>query len=199
MVWPLLVQLCKNVDQQFNDDLANQVANIIGASIRESMNNFSHVDNQLMATVLDPHFKDLPFLPELMRAKAYAFIQGELRELDGSEPLPKRPKTDEQQYQLFGLKAPVPKRKYRVEWEKYLAAPAVPLDVSCLDWWKVNRFYYPLLSKLARRYLCVPATSVPSEQLFSHAGDTVTKKRNRLSPETLEVLTYVGENYINFN
>ena len=32
-----------------------------------------------------------------------------------------------------------------------------------LEWWKDNSFRYKLLSTLAAKYLCVPATSVPSE------------------------------------
>jgi hypothetical protein len=40
---------------------------------------------------------------------------------------------------------------------------------------------YPSLSKLARDFLSIMATSVPCEQLFSIAGHAITKSRNRLS------------------
>jgi hypothetical protein len=40
---------------------------------------------------------------------------------------------------------------------------------------------YSRLSVLARRYLAIPSTSVPSERIFSAAGLIVTKLRNRLS------------------
>jgi hypothetical protein len=32
-------------------------------------------------------------------------------------------------------------------------------------------------------YCAIPATSAASERLFSVAGDIITKKRNRLSPD----------------
>uniref|UniRef100_A0A3P9NJF9 HAT C-terminal dimerisation domain-containing protein n=1 Tax=Poecilia reticulata TaxID=8081 RepID=A0A3P9NJF9_POERE len=36
-----------------------------------------------------------------------------------------------------------------------------------LLWWKSNAARYPTLSKLAKFFLCIPATSTPSERLFS--------------------------------
>jgi len=41
---------------------------------------------------------------------------------------------------------------------------------------------YPLVAKVARHLLAIPATSVASETLFSKAGDVITKKCNRLAP-----------------
>jgi hypothetical protein len=35
--------------------------------------------------------------------------------------------------------------------------------------------------------MCIPATSVPSEQIFSKARDLITKKRNRLSGQNIGV------------
>lgn len=37
-----------------------------------------------------------------------------------------------------------------------------------------------MLSQMARDYLAVLATSVPSEQIFSEPGDIITKKRNQI-------------------
>ena len=43
--------------------------------------------------------------------------------------------------------------------------------------------YATSLSKPARH---TPASSVPCERIFSKAGEVVSKKRNRLSPGTVE-------------
>jgi hypothetical protein len=40
--------------------------------------------------------------------------------------------------------------------------------------------------KIAFDTLCIPVTSVPSEQIFSKTGDLITKKRNRLTRNTSE-------------
>lgn len=50
---------------------------------------------------------------------------------------------------------------------------------------------YPNLSKLAFKYLSIVATSVPSERLFSKAGDILTEKRNRLKGKHLSKLLFL--------
>lgn len=67
-------------------------------------------------------------------------------------------------------------------------------DDSPLQWWKMNAFRYPLLSKMAQRYLCVPATSVPSERVFSAAGHIANQKCACLLPENVRMLVYLAEN-----
>ena len=64
-----------------------------------------------------------------------------------------------------------------------------------LNWWATNRLRFPILAKLSRRYLSAPPTSVPSERLFSVAGDLYDEKRNRLSPEHAEELLFIKSNF----
>ena len=45
-----------------------------------------------------------------------------------------------------------------------------------LEWWKDNNYRYKLLSTLAAKYFCVPATSVPSERVFSCTGNIINSK-----------------------
>ena len=52
-----------------------------------------------------------------------------------------------------------------------------------LLWWKMNAKVLPLLSNLARRALCIPATSAPSERVFSAAGLTIAKCRASILPQ----------------
>jgi hypothetical protein len=62
-----------------------------------------------------------------------------------------------------------------------------------LTWWKVNELKFPLLSHLAHRLLCIPATSAPSERVFSNAGLTIAKDRARLAPETAGELIFLHD------
>ncbi len=51
----------------------------------------------------------------------------------------------------------------------------------------------PNHAKLARRYLCAPATSAPSERLFSAAGHTISKDRAAMNPEVAEALIFLHD------
>ena len=62
-----------------------------------------------------------------------------------------------------------------------------------LEWWKLHRREFPVLSLLARRTLCVPATSAPSERLFSTAGLTIANDRTRLLPESASDLIFLHD------
>jgi hypothetical protein len=70
----------------------------------------------------------------------------------------------------------------------YLAGSKAGGNVDPCAWWKTNEGEYPTLALMARDWLAIPASSVPCEQLFSLAGNTVTKNRNCLNPETAQVL-----------
>ncbi len=69
------------------------------------------------------------------------------------------------------------------------------LDANPLNWWNVNRYKYPLLSSLARKYLGAPASSADSERTFSHTGEIVSKKRVRISSELVDELTFINYNF----
>jgi len=56
-----------------------------------------------------------------------------------------------------------------------------------------------MLSKAAQRFLSSPATSVPSERLFSSAGDICLDKRTCLLAENVERLVFLKANMNNFS
>lgn len=80
------------------------------------------------------------------------------------------------------------------EIENFKTEPLVPMSSDPLVWWKNNEWQFPLVSSLARQRLCIPATSVPSERVFSTAGDIVTAQRAALSPEAVDMLIFLKKN-----
>jgi hypothetical protein len=57
-----------------------------------------------------------------------------------------------------------------------------------LDWWKVNTHRSPVISRMARRFLTIPATSVSSESTFSTGGRVLDDCRSSLLPTMVEKL-----------
>lgn len=60
-----------------------------------------------------------------------------------------------------------------------------------LAWYESHHALFPAVGKLARRVLCIPATSAPSERLFSVAGQVLTAKRSRLKGAHVAVLVWL--------
>lgn len=67
-------------------------------------------------------------------------------------------------------------------------------DTEPLEWWKRNEVHFPLVAKLARKYLCIPATSSPSERAFSASGNIVSCQRSALKPARVDQLVFLALN-----
>ena len=80
------------------------------------------------------------------------------------------------------------------EWEHYLAEKSPSRDTNPLQWWRVNKHHFPKLAKVARQILCVPATSTPSERLFSKAGLATQKHRSTLKPKNVDAILFLNQN-----
>ena len=91
-------------------------------------------------------------------------------------------------------------KQVNLEISQYKALLCSSLDsekeFDILSWWKSMSTQFPRLSKTAKYYLCIPATSATSERSFKIANDIITKKRNRLKPDTVEKLTFLKNNFI---
>lgn len=66
------------------------------------------------------------------------------------------------------------------EVEHYFRHSLTNSVVDPLEWWRCNKETFPVMAKLARKYLAIPATSVASECMFSFSGGMCTDKCNQL-------------------
>ena len=82
----------------------------------------------------------------------------------------------------------------REEVKAYMNEPALDHKDDALTWWMTKKQIYSTLSSLATKYLCFPASSVSSEQIFSLAGNIVTKKRSLLQSDTIDMLIFFHKN-----
>ena len=84
--------------------------------------------------------------------------------------------------------------KATVEVQTYFGEEVLPRLEDPLTWWKIHEKRFNLLSQLAKKYLCVPGTSVPSERLFSKAGELVSIRRNRLKAKNVDMMLFLNKN-----
>ena len=63
------------------------------------------------------------------------------------------------------------------EMRRYEASGNPGRNVDVLDFWKQNQDVFPLLAKMARIVLAIPASSAKSERVFSTGGLIVTPRR----------------------
>lgn len=80
------------------------------------------------------------------------------------------------------------------EYDIYEQEPLQKKSVNIFTWSKNNETRLPVLSTYAKKYLAIPATSTPSERVFSTAGNIVTTKRANLLPENVNKLVFLHHN-----
>lgn len=85
------------------------------------------------------------------------------------------------------------------ELDRYRRVPILPFKDAAyefnnpLAWWRDHESEFPNIARLARRILAIPATSAPSERVFSTAGLTIAKDRASLQPETADDLVFLHD------
>ncbi|TGZ41802.1 Zinc finger BED domain-containing protein 4 [Temnothorax longispinosus] len=76
------------------------------------------------------------------------------------------------------------------ELQYYLNQPPMKMDGNPLKYWLINM--HSDLKNIALKYLTIIATSVPSERLFSRAGNIVTESRNRITGKHLQQMLFLN-------
>ena len=92
------------------------------------------------------------------------------------------------------------RREVKDEFDAWLSVPETrqvnatsPIDP--LAWWKLHDSRFPRISKLAIKYrLAIPASSAPSERVFSRAKLIQQRQRWNLLPQRLEACIMLKHN-----
>jgi hypothetical protein len=169
-------------------------------------------DFLMRATALDPRFLKLKFLTDkTARDRVFERLGDEAREyLDRAEdvekvrliePLVKKRKmgldwsesdsgeSEEEDEVLDVIKQEI--KSYRAETEISRE------EEDILSWWRDRKAKYPNLARLARKYLCVPATSTQAERVFSALGWLLNKRRLLLTGSHVNNQMFLKENLQN--
>lgn len=67
-------------------------------------------------------------------------------------------------------------------------------DCDIIKWWKDNEEMLPLLTKLARLILAIPASSAAAESNFSSAGFVVSDRRSQIDSSLLQSILVCRNN-----
>ena len=169
VVKPSDAQLTKNVKKAVLTDLKSRYNDVAVETLLNA------------ACFLDPRFKSLSFLTEEQRESTKAIIEIEAQKIasttqQANEPPEKRRCQEKDLMSLLEDVVDVPAEdttlyaegEAKKEILKYMLLNAT--TDNPLKWWLENEKHFPLLARIARKYLCIPATSVPSERAFSVAG-----------------------------
>ncbi|KZC12193.1 Zinc finger BED domain-containing protein 4 [Dufourea novaeangliae] len=177
---------------------------VLASKLREMMDKYFHdiVNNSIycMCSMLDPRFKQLGFMPtetvEILKKLIIGIITVPTESDNNSLS------TDDESISSFwsDFKTMVSAHNCCntdelsevAELDNYLKERIEVLESDPVEYWKINAIRYPKLSKLAQKLLCCPATSVPSERIFSKAGNIVSKKRNRLKDSTVNKMLFLN-------
>jgi hypothetical protein len=87
------------------------------------------------------------------------------------------------------------------ELKRWFALESMSPQQSSRDicmWFKLNKDRYPRIELMARDYMGVTSTSVPSEVAFSRAGATISKRRARLDDDAVTALCEL-QSFLAFN
>ena len=174
-----------------------------------------------MASLLDPRFRatySADDRKEYIKTKAAAEITSLLQRQANSTQEPQTreaaeegaavetaeaaaaPKKAKRSLGSFFKKAPIGPVAYssrdavEAELKSYLQAEEVDGETDPLEWWRLHKANFPRVACLARKYLCIPATSAPSERAFSTGGNIVTCHRSALKPVTVDRLVFLANN-----
>ena len=195
---------------QGNPSIHEPVKNLVDSLMTEMLKRFSkveYIEKLADATCLDPRFKKQAFVNSKVADEAVKRMTsaaahvnslsiGRKRRIHILLQLPVQGpcfgRTDERVASLRpSTTTPTVSTDAMMEMWAYLAEPLLPRTSDPLAWW---RKCSPVYKSLMKTRLCIVATSVPSERVFSKTGQIISDRRNRLSPSKVRELVFLNAN-----
>jgi len=148
----------------------------------------------LTSSFFDSRFKTLDHLSNELKNLVYGIVKQDLQNLSQNSPTINVEETEEEKRIRKLTKKPKVSTTFN-EFEAYLLEKEEDIiKGDPLLWWKQNCHKYPLLSRLAKKYLSIQASSAESESTFSDLSNILTDKRLSLIPETVCKLLFCKRN-----
>ncbi|XP_029427881.1 zinc finger BED domain-containing protein 1-like isoform X2 [Rhinatrema bivittatum] len=174
----------------------------------------------VVASFLDPRFKEVRFLSPAARSLLHNKVKNILSQLFNPQPLttsqswlPSECKVEagEASSQVLNDRGTCehPQNIYDIllgkdptenmpeihqQLENYIVEPLCKRSTNPLCWWRNNENRFPAVAKLARQYLAIPATAVAPERAFAAANTWLEHRRAVLMPEHLDQILFLNQN-----
>ncbi|XP_011859300.1 PREDICTED: zinc finger BED domain-containing protein 1-like [Vollenhovia emeryi] len=192
MVRPIIRTVIDNHLSCENEGVSKTLAEAL--STRFQMESQGDISIYQKASFLDPRHKDLQAESILQRAAIRELIESEATSL-----IPKESESNVQTFANSALDFLFKKPETHVssaaqQIQLYLCEPQIDINIDPFQWWKSREKKFPQLAQLAKKYLCIPATSVASERIFSTAGNIVSPRRSCLASENVSTNVFIFQN-----
>lgn len=195
-----------NLHANLTSNVTIKLLESLSANINVRFGNVEQISILAVSTILDPRFKRLHFSNHIACSQAINKIARQIQNLnDIDTPNEENIVLTENAtsssniwsfHEDLASKTKLAHEKHDdipTDLKHYLNQPTIGLTEDPLHYWyNIYNTIYPSLTAIAKQYLPVMATSVPSERLFSKAGNIITEDRNRLTPEHLQHLLFLN-------
>ena len=192
VIKPILTALLEKHMYSSDDDSAGvaDLESTIATSLHGHFTDPEMKKLTLMSSAIDPQFKSLRSTEVYANLKtaAIALQQRSLLQIKG-----KGNTEDILEYRESNgsSRSDAPDDTVDREVKQYKFEPQIERDEDPLERWKTHQAHLKCLSCLAKRFLCMQGTSVPSERLFSTAGFLV---ETCLHPASVDMLLFLNKN-----
>ena len=219
-VIPMISLLYQRYSPKTND---SPIGKVLRALIYDQLKwYFQEIETEntyCISTILDPRFKNLPTVfsmpgkaqnaVRLAKAEALEVAHendDNRQDMETEQPISATATKDDDEF-WGSFDSQIVKSNKRskssdyfkdcidLEMRKYLSLDKVDRKACPIKWWaSVGSKQFPQLFECAKKYQCMLATSVPSERVFSKAGQVLNKKRSRLGKDTANMLITLHSN-----
>ncbi|XP_060855185.1 zinc finger BED domain-containing protein 4-like [Metopolophium dirhodum] len=209
-VIPLIHCLLKKCEKiNINNSVALQLKSALLENLQRRFGRMEELQNLTISTLLDPRFKTLHLNNPLETSKAIRTVRLKIIDLktnSSDSNVSNKDSSDddtERADSLWSFHNELVSKKASensednnermpTDLKHFLNQPTISLNENIIKFWNVHKTMYPHIAKVAEPYLSIVATSVPSERLFSKAGNIMSAKRNRLKGEKLQHLLFLS-------
>ena len=212
-VIPILAQLQECLCEMCD---SNTLAQELGTQMQKRFRLLQASFPLAASTFLDPRFKQLPFTDEDALEKAEGRLTSMLfaefvadpkdnpttststQEVEDESGEPPRKKTlwgnfDKKVDTLLTC-TPRASTGPHLEMRRYVESQQLRREEDPLTWWKINEPLFPKLATIAKKFLCITATSVSSERFISKAGELMSERRSSLKDSTVDMILFLNKN-----